>query len=300
MSCINGGKTDSVCFFRHRSIANSFILPCDGVFRVYFENVNVDSEMESTIAVINQTFPPTDCIITLQVERNDGTSITVEIPPPPELTFVENSKAISLHDLRRVSIACSGSPGDTCRGAISLSQIMCECLECEARTGVKTNGETGIFRSCCNNESNCSMQFDNLTPFFELRFQQRCDGSTQTIYENFSIRDSLATLQVSNFSITSPDCTMTAILETRDGKILERIVNTGSSESFIVEGLLRFSIRCDGDPDGICAGGLSGNRQFCMCCCDERKEPCNSHNIYFDKYIKYWKGFLKATGKLNK
>ncbi|MFC7785471.1 hypothetical protein ACFQWC_13315 [Rossellomorea sp. GCM10028870] len=239
---------------------NDFSIPCDGERRYFLEIMGGDKCSESIVSIRNITRPPATCTMTLIIEKNDGTIISRVVPPPIQV-FNSNAIAIAVNGLKSVSVKCEGLPENTCQGQITVSQQVCECLSCHTCS-------MKMKRKCKGRsieQEECSLQGLQLSPSFPSFFEQNCNGTTRTVYEDLSDRESVTQITVSNLEVSgSEECMMTAIIETMDGRITTEIIE--GREAFLVDNIRSLSITCTGDPDGICRGQFTGQKQFCLCC----------------------------------
>ncbi len=103
-----------------------------------------------------------------------------------------------------------------------------------------------------------------------LDVTQPCNGTTVVYYQDTTDNHNKASIIIENFS----ECTLIAIIETRDGKSFEIPVTAFQGQfglfgerGITVENLLRVSVRCEGGgPEAICQGSIDIDRTFCICC----------------------------------
>lgn len=129
----------------------------------------------------------------------------------------------------------------------------------------------------------------------ETENYQLADGSTVTYFEDFTDNHNKTAVEIEISDVYGP-VMVTAVLETRDGKTIERpikIVNEEAERAFQLENLCRVSLRGDSfyDWDGgylqkTSDGAHSADccppqasfyaeveleKTFCICCCKEDK-----------------------------
>ncbi|QUW22015.1 hypothetical protein JSQ81_19985 [Sporosarcina sp. Marseille-Q4063] len=123
----------------------------------------------------------------------------------------------------------------------------------------------------------CFVQQD----FPSFNVLQRCDGTTVTYFEDFTDNHNKALIQV--FSTTQQSCTLTVIIDTRDGKTIERSIPVdpafGQAERiFQVEDVCRVSFRCAGGlPTSLCTGFVQMTKTFCICCPGDEENKEKKH-----------------------
>ncbi|KMJ57653.1 hypothetical protein AB685_16820 [Bacillus sp. LL01] len=100
---------------------------------------------------------------------------------------------------------------------------------------------------------------------------QPCNGTTVEYYQNTTDNHNKASITIENFT----ECTLIALIETRDGKSFEVPViavegpfgGLFGERAITVENLCRISVRCEGGgPTATCQGGIDIDLTFCICC----------------------------------
>ena len=123
----------------------------------------------------------------------------------------------------------------------------------------------------------CFVQQDSSS----FNITQRCDATTVTYFEDFTDNHNKALINVS--SNTIQPCTLTIIIETRDGKTIERSIPVDpairfSQRVFQVENVCRISVRCaGGTPASVCSGSISVLKTFCICCPGDEDKKNKKH-----------------------
>ena len=126
-------------------------------------------------------------------------------------------------------------------------------------------------------EQECFVQQE----FVFLNIAQRCDGTTIIHFEDFT--DNHNKVLIDLVSFTPQPCTLTVIIETRDGKTIERSIPvdpffTQAERVFQVENVCRISVRCaGGTPASICRGNVFLTKTFCICCPGDEDNKKKKH-----------------------
>lgn len=122
--------------------------------------------------------------------------------------------------------------------------------------------------------------------------EQICDGRTLTYFEDFTKNHNKAMIEV-DIENADPGCMVTAIIETRDGKTIERPIPLDSygdgERAFQVEDVCRVSLR--GESHNLCAPPVPASdsnnsyqplstfeawvdieKTFCICCPNDKED----------------------------
>ncbi|WP_139378281.1 hypothetical protein [Mesobacillus jeotgali] len=107
---------------------------------------------------------------------------------------------------------------------------------------------------------------------------QPCNGTTQTYFDDLTSTSGI--FQVNINSYTPAPCSMTAIIQFRNGSTIERVIPPGGSTGVIAEDVQRVSIRCQGNPEGNCTGYINVNKLFRFCCDTDQTDDdqCDHHD----------------------
>ncbi|WP_299742265.1 hypothetical protein [uncultured Rossellomorea sp.] len=243
-------RKPSVCTIRQTTDGTDFSIPCDGSTRTFFRSITDTIHNEVSVDIQNRS-ETDDCVMTLVIERRDGSIIT-KVIQPPQPSETSNGYSIYDQDVVSISVRCEGNPANSCDGFIIFNSFSCFCLECGFR---KCEAKTD------NHLSDTGCMTLPLTTF--ARFNQPCDGELRTILDNLSDRNSMTRVTIQNLT---PECEMTAIIEANDGTQIERSVIFTLSFNLSVEDIRKVSIRCEGEPNGVCEGTVTSEKRSCLCC----------------------------------
>ncbi|WP_341357517.1 hypothetical protein [Rossellomorea sp. y25] len=242
-------RKPSVCTIRQTTDGTDFSIPCDGSSRTFFRSITDTIHNEVSVDIQNRS-ETEDCVMTLVIERRDG-SIFTKVVQPPQPSETSNGYSIYDQDVVSISVRCEGNPEKTCDGLIFFNSFSCYCIECGFRR-CETKTVPSTDPGCMTIPMNTF-----------ARFNQPCDGELRTILDNLSDRNSTTRVTIQNFS---PECKMTAIIEANDGAKIERTVIFTLSFNLSVEDIRKVSIRCEGEPNGVCEGTVTSEKRSCLCC----------------------------------